>query len=475
MAPSWKFKFDGRILFIGYGSVTRCTLPLIERHFDMPLSRVTVIDAEDRSIDIAPFAAKGVNYVVEPIFRKNMAAVLARYVGPGDLILNLSVEVSSIDVMAWCQKNRVLYLDTCVEPWANYYDNPKIPEEERTNYFLRYSAKEKAKKWGERATSALITHGANPGLISHFVKEALLEIAKRKKVKGAKPRSREEWAALAKRVGTKVIHVAEHDLQVANQPKRPGEFVNTWSIPGFTGEGSQPAELGWGSHEKRLPRDGNRHKVGPKCAIYLDQPGCMTQVRSWTPIGGPMTGFLITHGEAITLADYLTVWEKGRAVYRPTVHYAYHPANDAVLSVREFISRDFEVQSKWRLMNQEIVEGIDELGALLMGDHGALWYGSQLSIDEARELLGPQYNATSIQIAVPVLAGAVWLIEHPEAGLLEPEDLDHEFVMDICRPYLGPVVAVSTNWTPLKGRGKLFPEPGLDWKDPWQFQNFRMS
>ena len=106
MAPSWKFKFDGRILFIGYGSVTRCTLPLIERHFDMPLSHVTVIDAEDRSVEIAPFVAKGVNYVVEPIFRKNMAAVLSRYAGHGDLILNLSVEVSSIDVMAWCQKNR---------------------------------------------------------------------------------------------------------------------------------------------------------------------------------------------------------------------------------------------------------------------------------------------------------------------------------------------------------------------------------
>ena len=325
MAPSWKFRFDGRILFIGYGSVTRCTLPLIERHFDMPLSHVTVIDAEDRSVEIAPFVAKGVNYVVEPIFRKNMAAVLARYVGHGDLILNLSVEVSSIDVMAWCQKNRVLYLDTCIEPWANYYDNPKIPEEQRTNYFLRYTAREKAKKWGDGATSALITHGANPGLISHFVKQGLLEIAKRKKLKVDKPRSREEWAALAQRVGTKVIHVAEHDLQVANAPKRPGEFVNTWSIPGFTGEGAQPAELGWGSHEKRLPPDGNRHKVGPKCAIYLDRPGCMTQVRSWTPIGGPMTGFLITHGEAITLADYLTVWKKGRAVYRPTVHYAYHP------------------------------------------------------------------------------------------------------------------------------------------------------
>ena len=475
MPPAWKFKFNGRILFIGYGSVSRCTLPLIERHFDIPLSRVAIVDAEDRSADVGEYVAKGVSYVVEPIFRKNMAAVLSRYVSRGDLILNLSVEVSSIDVMAWCQKNGVLYLDTCVEPWANYYANPKIPEEQRTNYYLRYAAREQAKKWPKGATSALVTHGANPGLISHLVKEALLEIARRKKLKVAKPASREEWANLAKRVGTKVIHVAEHDTQIANVPKRPGEFVNTWSIPGFCGEGSQPAELGWGSNEKRLPKDAKRHKVGPKCAIYLDQPGCVTQVRSWTPIGGPLIGFLITHGEAITLSDYLTVWKGGRAVYRPTVHYAYHPCNDAVLSVREMVTDNFRVQPKWRVLGTEIVEGIDELGALLMGDHGALWYGSQLSIGEARELLGQQYNATSIQIAIPVLAGAMWLIQHPNQGLLEPEDLDHEFVMKICRPYLGPVVAVESKWTPLQGRGELYAEPGLNWKDPWQFQNFRVS
>ena len=475
MPPSWKFNYNGRILFIGWGSVSRCTMPLIDRHFDTPLSRVAVIDAEDRSADIAPWVAKGVTYLVKPIVPDNMAEVLAEFVGRGDLVLNLSVEVSSIDVMSWCQHHGVLYLDTCIEPWANYYANPKIPQEERTNYYLRYSAKENARQWGEGATSALITHGANPGLISHLVKQALLEIAERQQLNAAKPRSREDWAALAQRVGTKVIHVAEHDTQIANVPKRPGEFVNTWSIPGFCGEGAQPAELGWGVHEKRLPRNGRRHRVGTKSAIFLEQPGCVTQVRSWTPVGGPLTGFLITHGEAITLSDYLTVWERGKALYRPTVHYAYHPCNDAVLSVREMVTNNFEVQPKWRLLGEEIVEGIDELGALLMGDHGALWYGSQLSIEEARELLGPQYNATSIQIAIPVLAGAMWLIEHPDQGLLEPEDLDHDYVLDICKPYLGPVVAVATDWTPLKGRGELFPEQGLDWTDPWQFQNFRVS
>jgi homospermidine synthase len=475
MPPSWKFNYSGRILFIGWGSVSRCTMPLLDRHFDLPLSRVAVVDAEDNSADIAPWVAKGVTYVVEPIVPANMADVLARFVGRGDLVLNLSVEVSSIDVMSWCQAHGALYLDTCIEPWTNYYANPKIPQEERTNYYLRHLARENAKKWGKGATSALITHGANPGLISHLVKQALLEIAQRGHLDVEKPTSREEWARLAQRVGTKVIHVAEHDTQIANVPKRPGEFVNTWSVPGFCGEGAQPAELGWGTHEKRLPKNGQRHRVGTRSAIFLEQPGCVTQVRSWTPIGGPLIGFLITHGEAVTLSDYLTVAERGKAVYRPTVHYAYHPCNDAVLSVREMVANNFDVQPKWRLLGEEIIEGIDELGALLMGDHGALWYGSQLSIEEARELLGPQYNATSIQIAIPVLAGAMWLIEHPDQGLVEPEDLDHDYVLDICKPYLGPVVAVATDWTPLKGRGALFPEPGLDWSDPWQFQNFRIS
>ena len=51
----------------------------------------------------------------------------------------------------------------------------------------------------------------------------------------------------------KVIHIAERDTQTASVAKQRGEFVNTWSIDGFVGEGNQPAELGWGTHEKSLP------------------------------------------------------------------------------------------------------------------------------------------------------------------------------------------------------------------------------
>jgi homospermidine synthase len=122
-----KFPYKGRILMIGYGSVGRCTMPMLERHFDMPMSRITVVDAVDNSADAARFIAQGLNYVVNPLVAGNLAKTLAKYVGKGDLILNLSVEVSSHAVVEWCSKNGVLYLDTCIEPWAGYYDNTAIP------------------------------------------------------------------------------------------------------------------------------------------------------------------------------------------------------------------------------------------------------------------------------------------------------------------------------------------------------------
>jgi homospermidine synthase len=469
-----KVPFKGRILMIGYGSVGHCTMPLLVKHIDMPLDRITVVDGEDHSADIAKYRAMGVKYLVDPIVPENMAEVLKTHLEPGGMLLNLSVSVSSIELMNWCQANGCTYLDTCIEPWANYYDNPRIPVEQRTNYYLRHLAQENGRTWEKGSPTAIATHGANPGLISHFVKAALLEIAGHAGLDATKPTSKEGWAQLMQKVGTKVIHVAEHDTQIAGVPKRPGEFVNTWSIPGFWGEGMQPAELGWGTHEKELPPEGVEHKVGSRSAIFLKRPGMITQVRSWTPIGGPLHGFCITHGESITLSDYFTVWNGDKPVFRPTVHYAYHPCNDAVLSVRELVMSGYKVQPKARLLGKEIVEGIDELGALLMGDHGALWYGSQLSIGEARQLLGSEFNATSIQIAAPVLAGAVWMIQNPNKGFTEPEAIDHDFVLDICKPYLGPVVAVRSDWTPLKDRSVLMEEQGLDLSDPWQFKNFRV-
>jgi homospermidine synthase len=365
-----------------------------------------------------------------------------------------------------------LYLDTCIEPWAGGYTDPNMPVEARSNYAMRLDAL-KLRKGHDKSPTAVLTHGANPGLVSHLVKQALLNIAKDTGVESHVPADRAGWAKLAQTLGIKVIHVAERDTQVANVPKQANEFVNTWSVDGFVAEGAQPAELGWGTHEKHFPADGGRHKAGSRCAIYLNRPGASTRVRTWTPAAGYFHGFLITHSEAISLADYYTVMDGERVAYRPTSHYAYHPSDNAVLSVHELAGRNWHLQDRKRIMMNEITEGIDELGVMLAGHaKNAYWYGSQLSIGEARAL-APYNSATSLQVTAAALAGMIWAMENPNRGIVEPDDMDYQRPLAICRPYLGPVVGKYTDWTPLYQREELFAEE-LDKSDPWQFKNIRV-
>ena len=462
--------FPGRILIVGFGSIGQGVLPLILRHIGIRKERITIVTADDAGLEAA--REMGVKYIKEPLVRENFRRVLDPLLGRGDFLLNVSVDVSSIALIKYCWEKGAMYLDTCIEPWAGGYTDPGVPAARRTNYALREEALA-LRKDNVRAPTAVLTHGANPGLVSHFVKQALLNLAADQKLDVEAPKTREEWAQLARRLGVKVVHIAERDTQVTNVPKRQNEFVNTWSVDGFVSEGQQPAELGWGSHEKNFPRDGKRHDFGCGAAIYLMQPGAATRVRTWTPLSGNFHGFLITHGEAISIADYYTVREGGQVVYRPSAHYAYHPCDSAVVSVHEFAGRNWQLQDSKRILMNEITSGIDELGVLLAGHkRNAYWFGSQLSIDEARKL-APWNNATSLQVTVSVLAGMVWAIENPNAGLIEPDEMDFRRSLEVCMPYLGTVTGAYSDWTPLSDRQRLFPED-LDMTDPWQFKNVRV-
>lgn len=463
--------FHGKLLILGFGSIGQAVLPLLFRHFEIRAQQVQIIAADLHGAAIA--REFGVIFIQQKLTRQNYLAVLEPCLDKGDFLLNLSVDVSSMALVALCQQRGALYLDTCIEPWPGGYTDSAIPASKRSNYALR----EELLAFGRAhaaGPTALVTQGANPGLASTFIKQALLDLAVDSSVIVKKPASHEDWARLACALGIKAIHIAERDTQTASPRKQRGEFVNTWSVDAFISEGLQPAELGWGTHERHWPADGVRHKNGSDAAIYLNRPGAATRVRSWSPLEGAYHGFLITHSESISIADHLTLRENGKVSYRPTVHYAYHPCDDAVLSIHELAGKHWQPQLNRRIIRDDIVTGMDELGVLLMGgEKGVYWYGSRLSIEQARQLL-PYNNATSMQVAAGVLAGMVWALRNPAAGVVEPDDLDHELVLKIARPYLGEVVGVYGDWSPLRDRGWPFTEK-LDRDDPWQFRNIRVT
>jgi homospermidine synthase len=469
-----KAKFSGRLVMLGCGSIGRAILPMLLKHTDITPERMRIVTADDTGKKTA--MGLGVECVIEPVTPENYKGVLKKHLSAGDFLLNLSVDVESIDLIFWCQKNGVLYLDTATEQWPGFSSNPANTLVERTSYAYREQFMALAAKHKDGPT-AVVDHGANPGLISHFLKAALLDIAigvgNGAQALGT-PTDRAGWAKLMQELKVRTIQIAERDTQLSPALKQADEFVNTWSIDGFLSEAIQPVEIGWGVHEKEFPPDGHQHTFGNKSSIYLDRPGALTLVRSWTPREGPYHGFLITHDECLTTADYYTVLnEQGAVVYRPTVMYAYHPCDDAVLSLREYAGNNWRSPRKKRILTNEIEHGSDELGVLVMGHRKrAYWFGSDLSIAQARELVQGQ-NATTIQVAIGALAGLIWALENPSKGIVEPEDIDFRRVLDIATPYLGIVHGKYTSWTPLRERkNPLFPEDTS--ADPWQFKNFRV-
>lgn len=468
-------EITGPIVMIGFGSIGKGALPLIERHFKFDKSRLVVIDPKDT--DRAMLDERGIRFVHEAVTAKNYKKLLKPLLTEGGgqgFCVNLSVDTGSVDLMKLCRKLGVLYIDTVVEPWLGFYFDDTVSNEARTNYALRETmkAEQAASPGGATAVSCC---GANPGMVSWYVKQALVNLATDLGMDFAVPTpdDRHGWAKLMKKAGVKGIHIAERDTQRAREPKPFGTFWNTWSVEGFVSEGLQPAELGWGTHEKWMPK--NAGPLGDKDAplgIYLDQPGANTRVRTWCPTPGPQYGFLVTHNEAISIADFFTVTnKKDEITYRPTCHYAYHPCNDAVLSLNEMFGAAGKPQAEFHVLNEnELLDGCDELGVLLYGhDKNAYWYGSRLTLEEARKL-APNQNATGLQVTSAVLAGMVWALENPEAGIVDTDEMDFKRCLEVQRPYLGPVEGHYTDWTPLEGRPGLFPED-LDTKDPWQFRN----
>ena len=390
-----KVVFTGKILIVGFGSIGQGLMPLLFKHLQLNPNQVSILTADNNGEDVAK--TYNTTFEVLALTKENFKEVLDRRLLASDVLLNLSVDVSSYDLIEYCQKNNTLYLDTCTEPWAGWYTNSSLSLAERSNHFLRKNVLSLRDTYSNKSATALITHGANPGLVSHFVKQALLNIASDIGLKTQEPTSKEEWANLAKKLDIKVIQIAERDTQLSSVSKKDDEFCNTWSVEGLYSEACQPSELGWGTHETVLPREGHFFDEN-KSAIYINKPGYTSKVTTFTPSLGVCDAKIITHAEALSISDYFTTKDsQGEVTYRPTVYYAYRPSDATMQSLQELETVTKGVlHNKQRIMMSDLTSGYDELGVLLIGHKkNAYWYGSRLDITDARKL-APNNNATSL-------------------------------------------------------------------------------
>ena len=473
------------MVILGCGSVAQCLLPLLLDHFALDPTTVTVLESRENRERIASSLARGVRYERLEITGANLVATLSSHLGDGDLLIDLAWNIGLEELLNWCRDNNVRYLNTSVEVWDPYFEPAVTSPQERTLYWRHMALRRQIAAWGcNDGPSAVVEHGANPGLVSHLTKQALTELAEAILADGLLPERRahleealanDRYNVLAQLLDVKVIHVAERDTQITDQPKQVGEFVNTWSVDGFYEEGVAPAELGWGTHERTLPPLGLAHEgEGPLNQICLARMAHKTLVRSRTP-SGPIIGMVIRHGEAFTICDHLTVWDGDTPIYRPTVHYAYCPSDLAWASFVELEGNQYAYPERQRIMNDEIISGRDELGVLLMGHpYKSWWTGMQTTIDEARSV-APHQSATTVQVAASILGAIDWMLRAPRSGVRVPDELPWRDVLAVAAPYVGTTWSGPLDWDPVSTHADWFDRwsgRALDHDDPWQFTNF---
>ena len=377
----------------------------------------------------------------------NFREVLSPHLSGTTFLLNLAISVSSEALIALAQDTDSLYLDTCIEPWEySNGDDCKLI----SNFDLRKSLQRFSETRSTDACTALVAHGANPGFISVLLKKALIAMAQLNHV-DIVPNNHRDWGLLAQKLGIRVVQISERDTQVSSSCRQPSHFMCTWSVDGLVTECLQPAELGWGTHERKLPE-------GSQCSPYtisMSEQGREVMVKSWSPNYLDFEGYLLTHNESLSIAEYLTVGDHACPDYRPTVYYAYHPCDQAVASMVILENGgESQIDSK-EVLKDSIVSGIDELGIFLISDiYPSYWLGSNLSIGKARKM-AKHNNATTLQVVSSIIAGMAWAEANPKAGLIETEMLDWEFIYDVAEKYWQPIVAQQINWRPVASHNSL--------------------
>ena len=114
-------EITGPVVMIGFGSIGRGTLPLIERHFKFDKSRMTVLDPRDT--DRKLLDERGIAFVQEAVTEKNYKKLLTPLLTNGGgqgFCVNLSVDTGSVDLMRLCRKLGVLYSGAGEGPWLGF-------------------------------------------------------------------------------------------------------------------------------------------------------------------------------------------------------------------------------------------------------------------------------------------------------------------------------------------------------------------
>jgi homospermidine synthase len=461
-----------KFIFLGCGAVSKCCIYYLPQFFKTTYNQVTIIDKDKNSFNfptIKNAIKNGANHHIFNITRDNITTLLDKIikVNKHDIVIDLTTNTPTYILLKECRIRKLLYINTSIEDDEPLNINKNCPID--NSIFLQHinllTIANKTSNNDDNITS-IIEFGMNPGLISIFVKQGIINLTKLVLKHQIRNKSlnkqllryykNKDHKNLAQLLDIKAIHCSEIDTQIP-QKKPKQQFINTWSSVGLITEGIEPAEIQIGTHEQILPFDeSNVSQIIPQL-ITTKTPGKDIHIKSIVPLSinkhgnvnfTYIEGRCIHHGEGISLNRYI-----GSFQYSPTMHYAYklNPITDKLLdtlSQNQLI--DISNNSKkWKVLNvyEDKLHGYDNVGALFVLDKNPItnvkepfsfWTGSILHTDYTKNILNDKYfGPTIIQVMAGILSGIRWMIKNKNSGITFGEDLDDNYIINLSKKYLG--------------------------------------
>ena len=406
------------------------------------------------------------NFLTYEIKKDNFKEIFSKYLNEGDLLIDFADTVGTREICDWCAENNIMYINTGEADW---------PE----NWYCIFNENElkheiKQKHLNSNSTNKypiVLQHGNNPGLVSHFVKAGIEYIATTQYKKDKKLKElikNNKFNEAAQKLGLKMIHVNDIDLQEVKEEFKEDTLYSTWCIDSFFFEMLSEATANLGTHEKVDYENECKKLNKEKGYLEFKNLAVEKKCRTYYP-NGEFEGFLVPHEETITIAKSLEVKENNKVIYRPTVAFLYSPCKYASLyfeknKVNDYLNPDPNKPSDCENLNgttivrgyiypskaeilykEKISDGTEYVGVLLLGDNfNPVWVGNRIESKFLYKDPKTSYwqTPTITPVAMSTLAATTWMLKNKEkGGIYFPDDIpDYKHILKIAEKYISKTI-----------------------------------
>lgn len=460
-------KFDGRIVQFGFGAVGKSFYEKLSKEIKFDENKYFVITRDKSEFDAyVNLGGMVENFKTHEVNKENFKEIFEEYLDRGDLLIDFADTVGTKDICEWCAQKNIMYINTGEADW---------PE----NWYSIFNENKLKNQMKERHRNNALTnqhpivlqHGNNPGLVSHFVKAGIEYIAntQRKKDKELKLLIKNnKFNEAARKLGIRMIHVNDIDLQEVKDEYKDNTLFSTWCIDSFFFEMLSEATINIGTHEEI--------NYESECKLLNYKDGFLEfkklaadkKCRTYYP-NGKFEGFLVPHEETITIAKSLEVIENGEVVYRPSVMFLYSPCEFATnyfnkSKVNEYPDPDPDKPLDCENVNgktivrghiypefaeiiykEKINAGTEYVGVLLIGENfEPVWVGNRIELSFLYKDKKSSYwqTPTITPVAMSALAAVCWMLKNKDkGGIYFPDDInDYKYILKIAEKYISKTI-----------------------------------